>query len=120
MLICVLTKLVELFETTVLAVEPYLGWKFRCFQEQVPRFRKRSSAEGHRWTLTKNRLTRNLPQPLLARNAFRYKPFGLVLRRMFGFLTVVKTGKLLQKVHIKFPIDSIKPLYLFTCDMPPL
>ena len=56
----------------------------------------------------KERLTRNLVlQPLLARNAFRYKPFGLVLRRMFGFVTAaVRTGKLLQKVHIKFPVNS--------------
>ena len=33
---------------------------------------------------------------LLARNAFRYETFGLVLCQMFGFVTVaVKTGKLL-------------------------
>ena len=37
------TKLVELFETTVFSVEPYLRWKFRCFQEQVPRLSKRST-----------------------------------------------------------------------------
>ena len=42
------TKLVELFETTVFAVEPYLRWKFRCFQEQVPRLRKRSLTVGNR------------------------------------------------------------------------
>ena len=42
------TKLVELFETTVFAVEPYLRWKFRYFQEQVPRLTKRSLTEGNR------------------------------------------------------------------------
>ena len=42
------TKLGELFETTVFAVEPYLRWKFRCLQEQVPRLRKRSLTEGNR------------------------------------------------------------------------
>ena len=34
---------------------------------------------------------------------------------MFGFVIVpVRTGKLLQKVHIKFPVNSSKPQYLFS------
>ena len=55
MRICVALNFnIELFEKNA-RVEPYayLGWKFRCFQEQVPRLRKRSTG-GSRWTLTKN------------------------------------------------------------------
>ena len=34
---------------------------------------------------------------------------------MFGFVIVaVRTGKLLQKVRIKFPVNSSKPRYLFS------
>ena len=46
------TELIELFETNVW-VERYLRWKFRRYQEQVPRLRK-GSTKGSRWTLTKN------------------------------------------------------------------
>ena len=56
-----------------------------------------------------------LPQPFLTRNAFRYfnhLDFGFTLN--FGFVAVaVRTGKLLQKVHINFPLNS-KPWYLFS------